>query len=323
MARCLWVLLVVAGVGIVPTVSAQGKLHPRWEIPGFDFRPNGAWRVRARAIAAYRAAMMARGEYRALNAPLAAGPSGAPAEEAFNGTLRVPAVLFNFSNTALPVPGRDTSDYTALLFSSSPPLGRPYTLRTFYEQMSNNLVSIQGEALGYAQLDSTEIAYTGTPPCAGNPYTGSSSCNGLFGYTGTQTGPDPITRMQTGLRQALTKIEASMSVDWSQYDSNNDGYVDLVIFIQPDLDGACGPATNNHLWSHRFFLQGRTTSPRRPGPGIPDNSCGSRTTPSRAASAATMPAPRHPSCRSGPRPTRPVMLSGSPTSTTPRNSPKG
>jgi immune inhibitor A len=30
--------------------------------------------------------------------------------------------------------------------------------------------------------------------------------------------------------------------------------VDLVVFIQPTLDGACGGASNNHLWSHRFVL---------------------------------------------------------------------
>ncbi len=42
------------------------------------------------------------------------------------------------------------------------------------------------------------------------------------------------------------------SIDWTQYDNDGDGYVDLVVFLQPAQDGACGGPGNNHLWSHRF-----------------------------------------------------------------------
>jgi len=82
--------------------------------------------------------------------------------------------------------------------------------------------------------------------CTGNPY-GNMNCNGLFS-------PQAVARMQGGLREALRKLDNQ--VDWTQYDSDGDGYVDLVAFIHPPLDGACGGATNNHLWSHRFFLTG-------------------------------------------------------------------
>jgi len=31
---------------LLPTVStAQDRRHPRWEIPGFDFRKDGVWRI--------------------------------------------------------------------------------------------------------------------------------------------------------------------------------------------------------------------------------------------------------------------------------------
>src|SRR5205823_5737124 len=51
---------------------------------------------------------------------------------------------------------------------------------------------------------------------------------------------------------ALRKLDGQ--IDWTQYDSDGDGFVDLVAFMQPALDGACGPRGNNHLWAHRFFL---------------------------------------------------------------------
>src|SRR2546428_3366671 len=58
--------------------------------------------------------------------------------------------------------------------------------------------------------------------------------------------------MQSGLTEALRKLDSQ--IDWTQYDSDGDGFVDLVAFMQPALDGACGPKGNNHLWSHRFAL---------------------------------------------------------------------
>src|SRR2546430_12490334 len=82
--------------------------------------------------------------------------------------------------------------------------------------------------------------------CTGNPY-GNTNCNGLFS-------DQAVARMQGGLREALRKLDNQ--VDWTQYDFDGDGYVDLVAFIHPPVDGACGVATNTHLWSHRFFLIG-------------------------------------------------------------------
>src|SRR6185436_5980667 len=41
--------------------SATPGPHPRWEIPGFDFRKDGVWRTKARAVRAARHAMLSRG----------------------------------------------------------------------------------------------------------------------------------------------------------------------------------------------------------------------------------------------------------------------
>jgi len=232
----------------------QGPPRVRREIRGFDFRQDGVWRREARTVRNARRRLLGRRNFPALNAPLAAGGSVPPSAggplataAAVSGVLRVPAVLLKFKNTATSET-RTTSEFDQVLFASSPTgasAGRPYTYASYYAQLSNGLLSVQGATYGYASLDSNEVTYTGVAgSCSGNPYS-TTDCNGLFSG-------DAIARMQNGLTQALRRVDAQ--VDWTQYDNNGDGYVDLVAFLQPALDGACGPAGNNHLWSHRYFL---------------------------------------------------------------------
>src|SRR5947199_1930302 len=249
-------MLVAAVAGLsVPAVTRAQQVPPprvRREIRGFDFRKDGVWRRQARAVRALRTRLLSRRNFGTLNAPMAAAGAPLTSGAAVSGVLRVPAILFKFKDT----PGaqlRNTTQYTQVLSAASPTgasAGRPYTYRTFYEQMSNGLWSVQGQTYGYAALDSNEITYTGGSNCTGNPY-GSSNCNGLFHNSDLVS---PVTRMQNGLREALRKLDTQ--VDWTQYDFDGDSYVDLVAFIHPAVDGACGGATNNHLWSHRFALTG-------------------------------------------------------------------
>ncbi|MGH7606666.1 MAG: hypothetical protein ACREME_04940, partial [Gemmatimonadales bacterium] len=84
----LWFLLCPA------SAVAQGRLHPRREIPGFDFRKDGVWRVRARQIAEVRRALLAQGRMAQLNAPVRAGVP-APSPAAVTGALLVPFVLLS------------------------------------------------------------------------------------------------------------------------------------------------------------------------------------------------------------------------------------
>ncbi|HVH66233.1 MAG TPA: M6 family metalloprotease domain-containing protein [Gemmatimonadales bacterium] len=240
--------------------AQQGPRPPqvRREIQGFDFRKDGVWRRQARAVRALRHRLLARRNFPALNAPIAGGAAVAPraagaplaAGPALSGVVKIPAVLFKFRDTPASEV-RTAGQYNDVLFAASPTgasATRPYTYASWYAQLSNGLLTIQGQTYGYAALDSNEVTYTGVAgTCTGNPYPGSTDCNGLFSS-------DAQNRMQAGLRQALSKLDNQ--VDWTQYDSDGDGYVDLVAFIQPALDGACGPTGNNHLWSHRFFLTG-------------------------------------------------------------------
>ncbi len=239
--RVLLVGLLVA-VLLPPGGYAQGRRAPRREIPGLDFSPNGVWRTRAREVRRYRASP----------------------PQVVSGVLKVPAIMLQFKDVAAQ---HVRSEYDQVLFASpTPPLGRPYTYRTYYQELSNGLLDIQGQTYGPTTLANNEVAYTGTPPCGGNPIPGNANCNGLF--TNSQI-PDPFTRMQNGLREALQNLEAG--IDFSQYDADGDGYVDLVAFIQPAQDGACGGQMNNHAWSHRSSLDFVTTqvNPSHPNPSDP------------------------------------------------------
>jgi M6 family metalloprotease-like protein len=225
---------------------AQSDFHPRWEIPGFDFAPDGVWRARARRVAQARAALLSQGAFSRLNqalAPSVLAPTLAP--PAVTGVLQVPAILMRFADTPAPF---DSASYDTVLFGTTPPYGRPYTIRTFYEQLSNGLFSMQGQVLGWVALSKPESSYTGGANCTGNPW-GTTNCNGIF--RSNTPGMSPIDSLQAGLREALTILDAQ-GVNWARFDGDSDGYVDMAVFVHPNQDGACGG--NNNVWSHRYVL---------------------------------------------------------------------
>src|SRR5882724_2628848 len=250
---------------LVSNVSAaQDQRHPRWEIPGFDFRKDGVWRTKARAVRAMRRQLRASGRFAELNAgvarvaPMSQATVPQPSPTQLNGALTVPAILFNYKDS--PAPTFVAADYDAVLFATTPPAGRPYTYRSFYQEMSNGVFDIKGKTYGYATLDSNEVYYTGgtNPDCvAANPY-GSSNCNGLFDTTA-------IRRMQSALTQAIAKLDAQ--IDFSQYIDSATGIVPLVLFMHEAMGGECGPssAPQNHLWAHRFALPAYPTQDNWPG----------------------------------------------------------
>lgn len=256
-ALCLIVFPVAA--------PAQNQMHPRWEIPGFDFRPNGGWRVKARGVATLRRQLLANRSFAALNGPIARslGPR-ASLTTAVSGTQVVPALIFGYKNTNPSLfTAHPPADYAQLLFSSTPLGSNPYTVRTFYEQMSNNLFSMQGQVLGWVQLDSNEVFYTGGSTCTLNPF-GTPNCNGIFSASATFA-------MQNGMRAALLRVDTGASgINFAQFDNDgpddtpnsgdDDGYVDMIMFAHATRDGACGGSTNNHIWSHRFVLVNSTSN---------------------------------------------------------------
>src|SRR6267378_4841549 len=193
--RILGIAILLCPVPIF-ALSAQSGFHPRWEIPGFDFHPDGGWRVKARQLSLLRQQLLSQGRVGMLNMLT----RGATPSAAVSGTLVVPAVFFAYKNTDSASFMSDTAQYTTALFSAAPPGGNPYTLRTFYEQLSNNALSMTGRILGWVRLDSAEVTYTGVAgTCTGNQYH-TTNCNGIFSS-------EAIDRMQSGFRQALARVD--------------------------------------------------------------------------------------------------------------------
>jgi M6 family metalloprotease-like protein len=242
-------LLVAA---LVPALAAQAPPR-RWERPGFDFTPEGVWRTRARQVREARLAALARGDMNSLNAALEA-PGATGARLAITGVMRVPIFLVTPNNRAAPFP---REQYEEVLLAPVPPAGRPFTVRTFYEEMSNGLFSVQGDVFDWLTLEQADTYYEG-------------GCNGLCSNG----------HVQQLMQEALSAHDGA--VDFGQYDNDgpdgipnsgdDDGFVDVAVFVHAESGGECG---GSNIWAHRFFYQGWgggpfvTNDPRRDSNGNP------------------------------------------------------
>jgi len=264
MSRWLHLLAgLVLVAGLRPIKAQQQQPVAGWELPGLDISPDGGWRVKAGAVAALRSSLLAQRRFAALNAG-SASPAGAAAVA---GTLRVPVIMFRYQDSPpAQYQSHLATDYDATLFGQVAPNGKPYTLRTFYEQLSNGVFSIQGQSFGWVPLSKTEVNYTGGANCAGQNPHGTSNCNGIYGIG--------FADMQSGLIEALQ--HADSFIDFGQFDNDgpdgipnsadDDGFVDAVLFVHPSMDGACVSSSNGHLWSHRSQAYYVTNDSATPGP---------------------------------------------------------
>lgn len=235
------IVLVLAAVS--PAEAQYPRARPgQFEVRGLDFRPHGAWRTRTANIRATRQRLIAAGNVAQLNASMS-GPSAT----VVTGSFKVPVVPIRFSDTN-PSNLFAQSEYQDLFFSLAP-VGRPYSLKTYYEQLSNGNITMSGTVFPWTVADSSAAYYE----------------NGCNGVGVNSPCPDGGIRFGTLLLGALAKVSAgadSLTV-WSSFDNDgpdgvpnsgdDDGYVDFVTFLQPEIDGACGTV---HIWAHRYVIGG-------------------------------------------------------------------
>lgn len=269
----------VLGAGIVlattplGTLVAQSVTPGRFEVPGYDWSPRAAWRVRAAAVSRQRATLIRDGNVRALNAnrPLLAAARAATgaAPTAVTGSFFVPVVAIAYADVPTPF---SAAEYQQVLFSTAPhPLGRPQSLKTYYEQVSGNRISISGLVFDPVRVDSNAAFYQ-------------QNCNGI-NLPGRPACPDNGQRFGRLLITALDSVSNRSGGDttWSRFDNDgpdglpnsgdDDGAVDFITFLQPTRDGACsGPG----IWAHRYVLSAWnggspfvTKTPRRNAAGQP------------------------------------------------------
>jgi M6 family metalloprotease-like protein len=255
-----FVLQLALAAGVVPPAAEalaqgpRGGAVGRFEVPGMDFRPDGAWRQKASRVRAYRRQLLRSGNFLSLNRSADLTRRGesqlllAGAAEAVGGTVNVPVVLVAYLNVPAAYP---TASFRDVLFSSTPGQlvpARPYTLRTYYQQVSNGLIQIDGRVFEPVQLDSNSTYYE-------------DGCNGIGVTTSC---PHGGTRFGQMLLQALDSISNRPGADtvWSRFDNDgpdglpnsgdDDGVVDFVTFLHPTRDGACGAPG---IWSHRYQIR--------------------------------------------------------------------
>lgn len=125
----------------------------------------------------------------------------------------------------------------------------------FYDSMIN-----QENYTGYTNEDGSANPY--------GRFTGSvrdyfyDNSNGIFIPQFDVVGPINVNySVDQGYYQATSILlaaakSANSQVDYSQYDVNNDGYVDLIYFIVADSPSSSDPSHPNHLWPHRSAFGG-------------------------------------------------------------------
>jgi M6 family metalloprotease-like protein len=217
-----------------------------------DIRPDGAWRRLTERVRANRAMLLRRGSLRQANAATAA--------TRVSGVFRMPVVPVSFKNVGAPFPN---TDYQSVLFDPAPPTAA-YSVRSYYAEQSRGALVIDGTVRPWVQADSIDTYYE-------------DGCNGIFVCAhGGQ-------RLKELLIQGLSRTDDGL-FDWGDFDNDgpdglpnsgdDDGVVDVVLFLQPEVDGACGG--NPNLWAHRFSISGWTggvpyvtRSPRRDPGGHP------------------------------------------------------
>jgi M6 family metalloprotease-like protein len=242
--------LAIATAAVPPELSAQdvemrgrvtGKRPPAayYEMLAQDpsaFQFQRVWKDYARRVRERRQAMVQAGDYRSLNAHLEGAQASVAAARAsgaaVSGTFNFPVLLGLFSDsTHTTLPNPITLDN--ILFSTA--AAPPYSITTYYDELSNGLLTVSGDIVNWVTVDSASTW-----------------------YEGTNNGFDPSTDHTGDFIQELL-VAADANIDFSQYDGDGDGYVDLVAILHPLQDGAC--QGSSHIWAHRWVYSGWKGAP--------------------------------------------------------------
>lgn len=267
MPRTLLLLAILAAAA-APGAYAQGSGQGPTLLEPFDWGPNAAWRRRANTVRDTRMQLLRSGNIRALNA-VRGGSVFAPSlrvagglPTAVTGAFRVPVILVAYQDVSVPYP---LADYQCLLFSRTPMAcglvgDHPYSVTTYYEELSHHRISMDGVVFPTVRMDSVGAFYT--DGCKGVTVTNNTNC---------PSHPEG-NRMALMLKAALDSISNRPGADtvWGQFDNDgpdavpnsgdDDGVVDFVTFLQPEVGGECTqnvPVTTG-VWSHRFTISGWT-----------------------------------------------------------------
>ena len=186
-------------------------------------------------------------------AAVSTGPGGARlvkpvAHQAYPqpiGTVKNLVVLLLFSDHTIAKNGRLPSAFDSLYnaVNSSGVNAPSGSVRDFYFQASYGTLTIQSTVLAWVTLPHTEAYYSGNQ--YGLPFANAGNPAAVY--------PNNAAGM---LRDALPLVDAV--VNFSQFDTDGDGYVDAIDFIHSGYGGENSGNPVTSLWSHKAFLSGGT-----------------------------------------------------------------
>jgi immune inhibitor A len=161
-----------------------------------------------------------------VGTPLPVLASAAADRAPLRGTVRIIVVLVEFSDRAI---GATPDRFRDLFFST----GKIATgsVREYYTEVSNGLVTIDGEVVGPYTLPLTLAQY----------------CNGASGI-GTA-----LPNATTMARDAV--LASDPDVDFAPYDNDGNGFVDAFVIVHAG-SGAEQTGSNGDIWSHKWNVQG-------------------------------------------------------------------
>lgn len=190
------------------------------------------WKDVARQVRENRERLIEGDRFDELNAHF--GPGGEAsasvarsAQLAVSGTFDIPVLMGVFADsthTILPA----NSTITDVLFAD-PANEWAYSANTYFDENSASMFDVQGNVLGWFAVDSASTW-----------------------YVGPNDGLDPSTDHTGAFIKELLDAAEAQGHDFSQYDGDGDGEVDVLAVLFPLVGASCG---GDGIWPHRWVVR--------------------------------------------------------------------
>ncbi|RYY52166.1 MAG: M6 family metalloprotease domain-containing protein, partial [Chitinophagaceae bacterium] len=170
-----------------------------------------------------------RGQKQARIQRQAAPLTGAPPAGGLRGTRKLPVICVDFQNVPGPFP---SEEYQEMLFGS---INDRKTMTQYYRDMSNGMLNVTGKVTGWHRLPQNDSYYENGGNGVGTP----------FGEL-----------LQFGLEKADAELDFGEfdndGLDGVPNSGDDDGKVDTVMFVHPELGGEFRSLTPHNIWSHSW-----------------------------------------------------------------------
>jgi len=171
---------------------------------------------------------------------------GAGQNVAASGTVKNLVILCKFSDHTLGVHTRPQSEYNTLFnqLGGHPTIAPTGSVRDAYNENSYGVMDLQSTVLAWVTLPQTQAYYAGTNNGLGGDY------------------PNNAKKM---IEDAL--VAAAPLVNFADFDTDDDGYVDAIDFIHSGYGAEANGAPANSIWSHKGTLPNEWVSSNVNGNG--------------------------------------------------------